>query len=135
MICSKCKPKLNIRENKQYDLRICDFVLDQKEIALSHLINPVTVNCKDVVKQQISCFAYWKVIEKRFCDYFDIYVIGNFCNFFSKNLVNIIDTKYSPYRTNTVYIDESISIKSERRTVEESLKNLLMAEEDIKKIT
>ena len=82
----------SIKESKRYigaqltSVKICDFKLQTLVIDLPHFTNCEITLDKDVMKLKVCCFAYWKVIEKRFCDYFNIYVIGFFFNHFRDNL-------------------------------------------------
>ena len=76
-----------------------------------------------VVNVQISCFAYWKVVEKRFVDYFHMIIVSKLLLYF-KCLPTIFDKKFSPNSNelSRTWINEEETTTTKREKCEKSLR-------------
>jgi hypothetical protein len=75
-----------------------------------------------VVNVQISCFAYWKVVEKRFVDYFHVIILSKLV-FKFRELSNIFDKKFAPNTNEQAknWIREDAAVTTKREKIEKSL--------------
>jgi GTPase SAR1 family protein len=75
-----------------------------------------------VVNVQISCFAYWKVVEKRFVDYFHMIILNKLLYKF-REMSNIFDKKFAPNTNEQAknWIREDAAVTTKREQIEKSL--------------
>jgi GTP-binding protein EngB required for normal cell division len=84
---------------------------------------------------QISCFAYWKVFEKRFVDYCELILLKKLVFYYVKDLGLMLEKKFSPSSSNgEVFISEESSITKKRHAIDASIKNLELAKEKLNQI-
>lgn len=95
---------------------------DEQENSISHI--------------QIKCFAYWNIVNKRFSDYFNMTCLKYIVKYFTKELENQIEMKYSPSvnENNHSLISESHSISIKRSKLRTDIKNLNEALLKIQKV-
>jgi len=75
---------------------------------------------------QISLFAYFKVFEKRFADYFYLNILKHLVYYFSKDFINRIEDKFSPYPGSFAehFIADSEETVSKRKKLTERLSKM-----------
>lgn len=113
---------------------ILDIEVNNKILFGKHIIKNVKSN-KNCNKVMISCFSYWKVLSKRFIDYFSKLAISKFVKYFDEEFSNDIEKKYTPYKdTGLRLIFEEKSIQIQRKKNQKSLDNFKKALEEIKNI-
>jgi len=123
-------------ENSESELNILGTKGDQKhQQVINQFIKAHYDKEMSVINVQISCFAYWKVVEKRFVDYFHLTILSKLLIYF-KDLPNIFDKKFAP-NTNEqakMWICEDPALSSKREKIEKSLEAFKEAAEQMNKI-
>jgi hypothetical protein len=114
-------------------------IIDDISILENELFTPSVLNAQsnddlNAVNIQISCFAYWKVFEKRFVDYFQMIILRKMVYFYQKNLGLMLEKKFAPNISKDSYINEDTEITKRRHDLETSIKNLEMAKEQLNTI-
>ena len=116
--------------------------IDDIEIEVDDLQNGLIAKSKseleNVVSEiQISLFAYMKLFEKRFVDYYFNILLHNIVNYFyTDEFSNILDVKFAPNSNTEVanWIVENNEIGSKRKGLDKSKKTLDDALDQLNKI-
>jgi GTPase SAR1 family protein len=117
---------------KHVEIEINDIKIIDSHIFTQNVLKAHSNEDMNNLNIQISCFAYWKVFEKRFVDYCELILLKKLVFYFEKNLGLLLEKKFSPSSGNgEVFISEDPGITKKRHIIEESLKNLELAKEKL----
>ena len=123
------KSKYPSKYNQQKIVNINDIKIKEEELFTNSIIN--SKNNPEIFNIQISCFAYWKVFEKRFADYCEMIILNKLVYFYQRRLGLMLEKRFSPSITKENYITEDISITRRRHEILDSLKRLESAKENL----
>jgi hypothetical protein len=111
-----------------------DVILKENEFFPSNVIISHDNNVLTVRNIQISCFAYWKIFEKRFVDTYQNIISMKLVHFYVKGLGLMLEKKFSPSVCKTDFITEEVSITKKRKDIEDGLNRLNHANQEISMI-
>ena len=119
-----------------YNIDICDFSIPSNFLFSQKNLNAEQDIDLAVLNLQISCFCYWRVVEKRFMDYFHAKMIKNFVGFFKNKLKTHLCDDLSPIFNESVksLIFETSSMATERNNLKKSIEDLSRAKTDMESI-
>ena len=127
----KGSPTSSNQPNTINDISFTNNYLNSGNIYKAHFDNEMGVQ-----NFQISLFAYFKVFEKRFVDYFCLSIFEHFIYYFDDGFLSYLSKKYSPDPENISYkwISESENISYQRLFLNTSLSKMEKALEELNKI-
>jgi hypothetical protein len=115
------------------DVEINDIKIPFDKFFTDVMTESVSNESNHVLNIQISCFSYWKVFEKRFIDYSQIFILRYLLYYYVKELGLILEKKFSPV-VNENNITEDFSISKKRHEIITSIENLEVAKFELSKI-
>jgi hypothetical protein len=121
-----------VKEEKYIELN--DIKLSENDIFTTEILNSHSDEEMNILNIQISCFAYWKVFEKRFVDYCQLIILKKIVYFFRSELSLHLEKKFSPSSEEDDLITEDITINNKRKEIRRSLNNLEEALLELNKV-
>lgn len=123
----------NMIDNNEIKIYDCEFI--SKEIFSLNVLNAITEEEIYVLNLQISCYAYWKVFQKRFVDYYQLIILHNFLTFYHKNLTKTLERIFNEkFLIENDLIVEREDIAEKRLGINSRLLALENAQREINKI-
>jgi hypothetical protein len=127
LFISQQKPPVSVSTDYEFN----DVKFSEKEFFPNHHIMSSDNDVISVMNIQISCFAYWKIFEKRFVDTYQNIILRKLLYFYDKELGLMLEKKFSPSVCKTNFITEEVSITKKRNDIEESLERLNLASDEL----
>ncbi len=137
---NKANFEANWKANPQECLEINDCKIAKNIFMSSNVLYSNSNSDQDLIvfTIQVSCFAYWKVFQKRFTDYACLIILSKLIYHFRDEMAKYIEKKFSPTdddeSENNQYLMEDTSILLKRKDIRQSLENLEQALIHLQKI-
>ncbi len=116
------------------EIEVNDITIKENQIFTDNILKAHSNDQMNILNIQTSCFAYWKVFEKRFVDYCELVILRKLVYYYQKDLGLMLEKKFSPSTTSDLFITEDCTITKKRHDIEESMKNLELAKEKLSQI-
>lgn len=124
----------SLKEQEKF-IEFNDCKILESELFTDNVMQSKNEKDNSILNIQISAYAYWKVFEKRFVDYYQMIILNKLVFYYKKELALLLEKKFSPSsNTDSNWLSEDPIIAKRRSEIRKSLQALESAKDEINKI-